>query len=99
MNSNEVKTVYEFLLHSPEAGVRRMLMDQMNFGDSYVRMALKIVRACKADEFAAHFEQGDFPRMKMGPADLEIRDSFWPHFKATLESRGLLSPQGRVLVH
>lgn len=96
MNTNEVNSVYEFLLHTPEDGVRRMLLDPSDFGDGYVRMALKIVRACGADEFAGHFEQGDFPRIKMGPADIKIRDSFWPQFKSTLEKRGLLSSESTM---
>lgn len=88
----DVPSLYNFLLHTPEAGLRKMLVDNKPFTEGHFSLLLKIVKTCDESKFTQHFENCDFPKLKFTPNDLKIREKFWGDCVTTFDSRGLLSP-------
>ncbi len=92
MSQYDLGSLFDFLLHTPEQGLRKMLVDGKPMTDVHLNLLLKIVRGCKQEEFANHFEKEDFPKVKMGPAEQKIKEKFWKDCVAAFNARGLLSP-------
>lgn len=92
MSQYDLGSLYDFLLHTPEQGLRKMLVDNKPMSDVHLNLLLKIVRGCKSEDFATHFEKEDFPKLKMGPAEQKIKEKFWKDCVAAFNSRGLLTP-------
>lgn len=92
MSQYDLKSLYDFLRQTPEQGLRKMLVDGKPMTDVHLNLMLKIVRACKEEEFAGHFEKEDFPKVKMGPAEQKIKEKFWKDCVQSFNSRGLLGP-------
>ena len=92
MSQYDVAGLYEFLLHTPEQGLRKMLVDNKTFTESHFNLMIKIVKTCDVATFTGHFEKCDFPKVKFGPAEIKLKDKFWADCVTILNSRGLLSP-------
>lgn len=92
MSQYDVPGLYEFLVHTPEAGLRKMFVDGKAFTETHFNLMMKIVRAGGEAQFVEHFEKQDFPKIKMGPADVKIKEKFWGEAMNVWNSRGLLSP-------
>jgi hypothetical protein len=88
----DVPSLFNFLLHTPEGGLRKMLVDNKPFTEAHFNLMLKVVRGCNEAQFTEHFEKQDFPKVKMGPNDLKIKEKFWNDCITTWSNRGLLSP-------
>ncbi|AHI04955.1 hypothetical protein BDW_02225 [Bdellovibrio bacteriovorus W] len=84
--------LYSFLLHTPEAGLRKMLVDNKPMTEAHFNLMLKVVRGCSEEQFGTHFTAQDFPKVKMGPAEIKIREKFWNDCMQTWQQRGLLNP-------
>lgn len=96
MSQYDVSGLYEFLLHTPEQGLRKMLVDQKSFTEAHFNLMLKVVRGCDLAAFTSHFEKQDFPKIKFGPAEQKIRDKFWADCTTCWNSRGLLTPAAKA---
>lgn len=92
MSQYDLSSLYQFLLHTPEQGLRKMLVDNKPFTEVHFNLMLKVVRACGEAEFATHFEKEDYPKIKFGPAETKIRERFWKDCVQSFNSRGLLNP-------
>ncbi len=92
MSQYDLPGLYEFLAHTPEQGLRKMLVDGKPMTDVHFNMLLKIVRAGASAEFCEHVEKEDFPKIKFGPAELKIKEKFWKDCFSTFQSRGILNP-------
>lgn len=92
MSQYDYAGLHQFLLHTPEQGLRKMLVDQKSFTDVHFNLMLKIVRGCSEADFSLHAEKGDFPKVKMGPAETKIKEKFWGDLTTVCNTRGLLSP-------
>lgn len=92
MSQYDLPALHEFLLHTPEQGLRKMLVDQKPFTEVHFNLLMKIVKNCPVEQFAGHFDKADFPKIKMGPAEQKIKEKFWQDCVACFNSRGLLSP-------
>lgn len=92
MSQYDLNSLYDFLKQTPEQGLKKMLVDNKPMTDTHLNLILKIVRSCKPEEFAGHFEKEDFPKIKMGPAEQKIKEKFWKECVQAFNSRGLLSP-------
>ena len=88
----DVPNLFNFLLHTPESGLRKMLVDNKPFSEPHFNLMIKIVRACNEVQFSEHFEKQDFPKIKMGPAEMKIKEKFWADCMTTWNNRGLLTP-------
>jgi hypothetical protein len=92
MSQYDLPSLYDFLLHTPEQGLRKMLVDGKPMTESHFSLLLKVVRGCKVEEFATHCEKEDFPKIKFGPAETKIKEKFWKDCMAAFATRGLLNP-------
>lgn len=91
MSQYDLSSVYDFCLHTPEQGLRKMLVDGKSFTDVHFGLLIKITRACDEQSFANHWNNKDFPKVKFGPAETKLKESFWTDCEKILSSRGLLS--------
>lgn len=96
MSQYDVSGLYDFLQHTPEQGLRKMLIDNKTFTDAHFNLMLKIVRGCDQATFTSHFEKNDFPKLKFGPAETKIKDKFWGDCVTCWSSRGLLTPLAKA---
>ena len=92
MSQYDVAGLYEFLQHTPEQGLRKMLVDNKPFTETHFNLMIKIVRNCDVNAFTEHFEKNDFPKIKMGPAEQKLKDNFWKDCVTCWSARGILSP-------
>ena len=92
MSQYDVAGLYQFLLHTPEQGLRKMLVDGKPFTEVHFNMMLKVVRGCDEAAFISHFEKCDFPKLKFSPNEIKLKDKFWPDCVTCFNSRGLLAP-------
>ena len=92
MSQYDTHSLHDFLINTPEGGLRKILVDRVRTTDVHCGMLVKIARACNADQFAEHFGRQDFPKMRMGPAELKIKEKFWDNCTSLLLERGLLQP-------
>ena len=92
MSQYDVPGLYSFLVHTPEAGLRKMLVDGKPMTDVHFGLMMKIVRACNETQFCEHFEKQDFPKAKFGPAEIKLKEKFWGECMTTWNNRGLLTP-------
>lgn len=92
MNQYDLPGLYEFLAHTPEQGLRKMLIDGKSFTEVHFNLMIKVVRAGDEAKFCGHAEKADFPKIKMGPAELKIKEGFWQSLESICKNRGLLTP-------
>ena len=92
MSQYDIPSIYDFLQQTPEQGLRKMLVDGKPITDVHFSLMIKIVRGCSMEDFGSHFEKGDFPKIKMGPAEQKIKEKFWKDLETGLNARGLLGP-------
>lgn len=95
MSQYDTQSLYDFLFHTPEGALRKMLNDQKNMTDVHCGLLIKIVKASSMDVFGEHFAKQDFPKMRFGPAEIKIKEKFWQNCTATLLERGLLQPSSQ----
>jgi hypothetical protein len=91
----DTDSLHEFLSHTPEGGLRKMLIDGQSLTEVHFNLLLKIVRATSVDAFHTHFTNADYPRIRMSPAEDKIKERFWANCVATLSDRGLLQAIAR----
>jgi hypothetical protein len=92
MSQYDTHSLHDFLLNTPEGGLRKILVDRVKTTDVHCGMLVKIARACNAEQFAEHFEKQDFPKIRMGNAEMKIKEKFWADCVSVLLERGLLQP-------
>ncbi len=92
MSQYDTHSLYDFLFHTPEGGLRKILVDKKNMTDVHCNLLIKIVKSCPVDVFSEHFDKKDFPKLRLGPAEQKIKEKFWDNCVATLLERGLLQP-------
>lgn len=88
----DVPNLYNFLTHTPEAGLRKMLVDNKPFTEAHFNLMMKVVRGCNETQFTEHFEKQDFPKVKMNANDMKLKEKFWADAMTTWNNRGLLTP-------
>lgn len=92
MSQYDYAGLYQFLAHTPEQGLRKMLVDQKTFTEAHYNLMMKVVRGCPEAEFCAHAEKSDFPKVKMNANDQKVKEKFWADLTAVCSSRGILGP-------
>ncbi|HEY8270681.1 MAG TPA: hypothetical protein VIG33_07305 [Pseudobdellovibrionaceae bacterium] len=88
----DVPGLFDFLTNTPEAGLRKMLVDNKAFTDVHLSLLMKVVRACDVAKFCEHVEKTDFPKVKLGPAEIKLKEKFWNDSFTWLATKGLLNP-------
>jgi hypothetical protein len=96
MSQYDLKSLYEFIIQTPEQGLRKVLVDGKTMTDVHCNLLLKIARACSEADFSGHFEKKDYPKIKYGPAEMKIKEKFWDDCTTVLTARGLLAPASKA---
>ncbi len=92
MTQYDLPAMYDFLHSTPEQGLRKMLVDGKPMTDVHFQMLMKIVRNVSCEDFCKHVEANDFPKIKMGPAEVKLKEKLWKDCFHTFQQRGLLNP-------
>ncbi len=96
MNTNyDANLVHEFLTHTPESALRKMLIDK-NFSEVHFNMFMKILRSTNESQFCEHFYKSSYPKAKFNANEINLKEKFWDSCIAALNSHGLLSPAQKV---
>lgn len=96
MSEYDINGLYQFLAHTPEQGLRKILIDQMVFTEFHFNLLLKIVRGCDENTFCKHLENNDFPKLKYNPNETKIKEKFWNDLITVCKTRGLLNPAQKI---
>jgi hypothetical protein len=90
MSQYDTHGLHDFLLNTPEGGLRKIIVDRVKTTDVHCNLLVKVARACDANQFAEHFNKQDFPKLRLGPAEEKIKEKFWTDCTSVLLERGLL---------
>jgi hypothetical protein len=93
MSLYDTQSLFDFLTHTPEGALRKMLVDRVKMTDVHCNLLVKIVRGCNQSTFAEHFNAQSFPKLRMGPAEEKIKEKFWSDCTAMFLERGLLQTE------
>ena len=89
-SNDEVTGVYGFLKSTGEGNLKKMLVNG-KFTDNHLKILLKIVRGVTESEFVVHFEQSTFPKIKLSPPEIALKETFWPQATQAFAQMGLLT--------
>lgn len=92
MSQYDTYSLYDFLVHTPEGGLRKILIDNQHMTPLHLSLLLKVVKGSSPEEFADYFNNQSLPKIRMSPAESKLREKFWGDCLAVFESRGLLQP-------
>jgi hypothetical protein len=73
---DELKSLHGFLKSTGEGNLKKMLCGG-RMTDAHLRILLKVARAVKEDEFITHYEASTFPKVKMSPEEIGLKEAFW----------------------
>ena len=94
-NPDELKTLYEFLQHTAQGNLKKMLCDQ-KFTDVHLNLLLKVAKSSTKEQFIQCLEKDEFPKIKMSANESKIREGFWGLCLDVFKSRGLMSPVAKA---
>lgn len=89
-SADDISSVYNYLVHTPEGPLRKMLVDS-NMTDTHIRLLAKLAKGAPESEFAECFMAENFGSLRLSAAEIKIREHFWGTCKMRLESLGLLA--------
>jgi hypothetical protein len=92
MPQYDYSSIHDFLMQTPEQGLRKMLVDGKTLTETHFQMLIKIARACNAEQFCNHALAGDFPKIRFSANETKLKEKLWKDCEMCLASRGLLSP-------
>jgi hypothetical protein len=98
MSLYDTQSLHDFLCSTPEGGLRKMLVDKKNITDVHFNLLMKIVRAGEAEQFGEMVEKKEFPRIRMSPAEMKLKEKFWDECFVVFKERGILQPAAPVKV-
>lgn len=94
-NQEQITSLYEFLLHTGESNLKKMLVDR-NLTEGHLRFLMKVVKTCNCEIFSSHLANNTFPTMKFNALEMSMREKFWVTCCNTFEARGLLSRDQKI---
>lgn len=97
MDQYDTEGLYQFLMETPEKGLRKMLVDNQQFTEMHFNILMKSVRACDADFFSKCFTNGEFPKIRFNDKELKLKEKFWKDCEKCFLQRGILSTVKKVV--
>lgn len=92
MNTDyDANMLHEFLTHTPESALRKMLVDKQ-FPEVHFNMMMKILRSTNQEQFCEHFNKSTYPKAKFNANEINLKEKFWDDCVKALNAHGLLSP-------
>ena len=98
MSQYDTHSLHDFLFHTPESGLRKMLIDRKRMTDVHANLLFKVVKGSSPTEFGEHFDKKTLPKMRLSPNEDKLKEKFWDDVVAVLLERGILQPAGPVKV-
>ncbi len=96
MNTNyDAALVHQFLVQTPESGLRKMLVDK-SFTEIHFNLLMKVIRSTDESKFCEHFYNSTYPKAKFNSNEIHLKEKFWNDCINALNSHGLLSPAQKV---
>lgn len=92
MSQYDTHSLHDFLFHTPESGLRKMLIDRKKMTDVHANLLFKIVKGSNPEQFGEYFDKKTFPKMRMSPNEDKLKEKFWDDVVAVLLERGILQP-------
>lgn len=92
MSQYDTHSLHDFLFHTPESGLRKMLIDRKKMTDVHANLLFKIVKGSTPDQFTEHFEKKTLPKMRLSANEDKLREKFWDDVVSVLLERGILQP-------
>ena len=88
--NEELSSLYEFLSHTPEGGLKKMLVEG-NFTEAHLRILLKLAKG-GGDQatFIDSFEKEDLGKIKLSPKESPLKGQFWKICIERLSTVGLI---------
>lgn len=87
--NDDISGVYNYLLHTPEGPLRKMLVDD-KMTDTHIRLLAKLAKGAPESEFTNCFQSENFGSLRLSGAENKIREHFWTVCKNRLSALGLL---------
>ncbi len=84
-----IKGIYEFLKHTPEGSVRKMLCTG-DLTDAHFRLLMKLVKGGPDSDFIEAYHNNSMAKLRLNPKEAPLRDTFWNIVRARLVATGLL---------
>ncbi|MGE3974162.1 MAG: hypothetical protein AB7F59_06525 [Bdellovibrionales bacterium] len=94
--NDDIASVYEFLLHTSEGNLKKMLVDN-KMTDTHLRMLLKVVKTCNLEQFRMCYQKQEFPKVKFSASESNLKETFWDCCAKTLQSRGLIGATPAII--
>lgn len=94
-SADTIKGIYEFLKHTPEGSVRKMLCTG-DLTDAHFRLLMKLVKGGPDTDFVDAFTKKDMGKLRLNPKESPLRDRFWDIVRARLSATGLLPTGGKA---
>lgn len=89
-SQDELKSLHGFLRSTNEGNLKKMLVGGA-MTDAHLRILVKVARAVNEEEFVAHWEGDNFPKVKFSPAESAIKEGFYAVCGEACAKVGLLS--------
>lgn len=96
MDQYDTEGLHQFLMETPEKGLRKMLVDA-TYTEMHFNILMKVVRSCDTQQFSKMFETGEFPKMRFNDKELKIKEKFWKDSQNCFLQRGILSTVKKVI--
>lgn len=89
-NSDDALTICNFLKQTPEAGLRKMLVDK-SLTEAHFRILMKLAKGCPEAEFVDAFTKDTMGKLRLSPKEAPLKDTFWSVCLAKFVGLGLIS--------
>lgn len=94
-SSETLKGIYEFLKHTPEGSLRKMLCTG-EMTEAHFRLLLKLVKGGPDTDFIDAFSKNDMGKLRLNPKESPLRERFWAIVRERLATTGLLPTGGKA---
>jgi hypothetical protein len=89
-SDQDVIGVLGFIKSTPESSLRKMLVNG-ELTEVHFRLLMKMAKQGAESEFVSVFQAETLPKMRLSPAEIKIKENFWPICKSKLAGTGLLN--------
>ena len=86
----DVQSVLGFIKSTPEGSLRKMMISG-DLTQVHFQLLMKFAKNGTESDFVQAFQSETMPKIRLSPAEIKIKENFWPICKSKLAATGLLS--------
>lgn len=94
-SQDELMSIYTFMKSTGEGNLKKMLVSG-KFTELHFKVLMKIVRSCKDTEFADHWINNTFPRLKLAGPEIAVKEALWGLSVDAFVTVGLLNKTAKA---